>query len=69
MTIEESRSVLLVACQLLKQEVPVVVMQASLQLCARLTKTHSLALEFLENGGMAVFVVFQEATSFLDMKC
>lgn len=53
LTIEESRRVLLVACELLKQQVPAVVMQAVLQLCARLTKTHSLALEFLENGGMA----------------
>ena len=53
LTIEESHRVLLVACELLKQQVPAVVMQAVLQLCARLTKTHSLALEFLENGGMA----------------
>ncbi|KAJ9675330.1 hypothetical protein PVL29_024326 [Vitis rotundifolia] len=50
LTIKESRRVLLVACELLKQQVPAVVMQAGLQLCARLTKTHSLALEFLENG-------------------
>ncbi|KAJ9678794.1 hypothetical protein PVL29_020862 [Vitis rotundifolia] len=55
LTIEESRRVLLVACELLKQQVPAIVMQAGIQLCARLTKTHSLALEFLENGGMAAF--------------
>ncbi|KAK2997133.1 hypothetical protein RJ639_026658, partial [Escallonia herrerae] len=53
LTIEESGRVLVVACDLIKQHVPAVVMQAVLQLCARLTKTHALALHFLENGGMA----------------
>ncbi|XP_052178127.1 E3 ubiquitin-protein ligase UPL1 isoform X2 [Diospyros lotus] len=53
LTIEESNQVLSVACDLIKQHVHAVVMQAVLQLCARLTKTHSLALQFLENGGMA----------------
>ncbi|KAG6756300.1 hypothetical protein POTOM_039727 [Populus tomentosa] len=52
LTIEESREVLLVACDLMKQHVPAVIMQAILQLCARLTKTHILALQFLENGGL-----------------
>lgn len=53
LTVEESHKVLLVACDLIKQHVPAVIMQALLQLCARLTKTHSLALQFLENGGLA----------------
>ncbi|XP_034896846.1 E3 ubiquitin-protein ligase UPL1 isoform X1 [Populus alba] len=52
LTIEESREVLLVAYDLMKQHVPAVIMQAILQLCARLTKTHILALQFLENGGL-----------------
>ncbi|CAL5402632.1 unnamed protein product [Camellia sinensis] len=52
LTTEESHRVLVVACDLIKQHVPAVIMQAVLQLCARLTKTHSLALQFLENGGM-----------------
>ncbi|XVE50857.1 hypothetical protein DITRI_Ditri01bG0197700 [Diplodiscus trichospermus] len=53
LTIEESRKLLLVACDLIRQHVPAMVMQAVLQLCARLTKTHALALQFLENGGLA----------------
>ncbi|XP_011038806.1 PREDICTED: E3 ubiquitin-protein ligase UPL1 isoform X3 [Populus euphratica] len=53
LTIEESHKVLLVVCDLMKQHVPAVIMQAILQLCARLTKTHVLALQFLENGGLA----------------
>lgn len=53
LTVEESHKVLLVACDLIKQHVPAMIMQAVLQLCARLTKTHSLALQFLENGGLA----------------
>lgn len=52
LTIEESHKVLLVACDLIKQHVPAVIMQAVLQLCARLTKNHVLALQFLENGGL-----------------
>ncbi|XP_048235103.1 E3 ubiquitin-protein ligase UPL1 isoform X2 [Ricinus communis] len=53
LTVEESHKVLLLACDLMKQHVPAVIMQAVLQLCARLTKTHSLALQFLENGGLS----------------
>ncbi|KAL8209796.1 hypothetical protein R6Q57_006528 [Mikania cordata] len=52
LTVEEGSSVLNVACDLIKRHVPAMVMQAVLLLCARLTKTHTLALQFLENGGM-----------------
>ncbi|KAL5803856.1 hypothetical protein ACOSQ3_030656 [Xanthoceras sorbifolium] len=52
LTIEESHKVLLIACDLIKQHVPAMIMQAVLQLCARLTKTHALAMQFLENGGL-----------------
>ncbi|KAE9610601.1 putative aminoacyltransferase, E1 ubiquitin-activating enzyme [Lupinus albus] len=51
-SIDESHMLLNIACDLIKQHVPAVVMQAVLQLCARLTKTHALALQFLENGGV-----------------
>ncbi|XP_065862675.1 E3 ubiquitin-protein ligase UPL1-like isoform X2 [Euphorbia lathyris] len=53
LTIEQSHMVLQLACDLIKQHVPAVIMQAVLQLCARLTKTHVLALQFLENGALA----------------
>ncbi|PPD95047.1 hypothetical protein GOBAR_DD07921 [Gossypium barbadense] len=53
LTVDESQKLLLLACELIKQHVPAMVMQAVLQLCARLTKTHALALQFLENGGLA----------------
>lgn len=53
LTIEEGHRVLVVACDLIKQHVPSMVMQAVLQLCARLTKTHALALQYIENGGMS----------------
>lgn len=53
LSMDECHAVLEVSCDLLKQQVPAVIMQAVLQLCARLTKTHSLALQFLESGGMA----------------
>lgn len=53
LSMEESRRVLEVAIDLIKQQVPALVMQAALKLCARLTKTHLLAMQFLENGGMS----------------
>ncbi|KAG9448576.1 hypothetical protein H6P81_008541 [Aristolochia fimbriata] len=53
LTLEESHRVLEVCCDLIKQHVPAIVMQAVLQLCARLTKTHAIAMQFLENGGLA----------------
>ncbi|KAI3703777.1 hypothetical protein L1987_73972 [Smallanthus sonchifolius] len=52
LTVEEGGRVVNVACDLMKRHVPAMVMQAVLLLCARLTKTHTLALQFLENGGM-----------------
>ncbi|CAI9088204.1 OLC1v1022471C1 [Oldenlandia corymbosa var. corymbosa] len=52
LTMEESGKVLLIACDLIKQHVPALVMQAVLQLCARLTKQHGLAMQFIENGGL-----------------
>ncbi|KAK9074252.1 hypothetical protein SSX86_006849 [Deinandra increscens subsp. villosa] len=52
LSVEEGSRVVNVACDLIKRHVPAMVMQAVLLLCARLTKTHTLALQFLENGGM-----------------
>lgn len=49
---EESHKVLVIACDLIKRHVPPMIMQAVLQLCARLTKSHALAVQFLESGGM-----------------
>ncbi|XP_031120155.1 E3 ubiquitin-protein ligase UPL1-like [Ipomoea triloba] len=51
--IEDSCQVLSLACDLIKKHAPPMVMQAALQLCARLTKVHALAMQFLEDGGIA----------------
>lgn len=53
MTLEESQRAMAIACEFIKQQIPAVVMQAVLQLCARLTKTHAIATQFLESGGLA----------------
>ncbi|GER32833.1 E3 ubiquitin-protein ligase UPL1 [Striga asiatica] len=52
LSMEESHKVLVIVCNLMKRHVPSIIMQAALQLCARLTKSHALALQFLENGGL-----------------
>ncbi|KAL0306246.1 UNVERIFIED_CONTAM: E3 ubiquitin-protein ligase UPL2 [Sesamum radiatum] len=49
---EEGRKVLVIACDLIRRHVPPMIMQAALQLCARLTKSHALAVQFLESGGL-----------------
>ncbi|KAL6863751.1 hypothetical protein ACP4OV_016654 [Aristida adscensionis] len=53
LTDQESQKALTFCCAFIKQHVPAIVMQAVLQLCARLTKTHALAGQFFENGGLA----------------
>ncbi|XP_038984362.1 E3 ubiquitin-protein ligase UPL1-like [Phoenix dactylifera] len=53
LSLEESQRALAISCELIKQHVPAVAMQAILQLCARLTKTHAIATQFLETGGLA----------------
>ncbi|CAI9787771.1 unnamed protein product [Fraxinus pennsylvanica] len=53
LTMDESRKVMSIVCDLIKRHVPSMVMQAVLQICARLTKSHALAVQFLESGGMA----------------
>ncbi|KAH9607668.1 hypothetical protein KSS87_011637, partial [Heliosperma pusillum] len=52
LSMDESHAVLEIACDMLHLHVPAVIMQAVLQICARLTKTHALALKFLEIGGL-----------------
>nr|DAD23683.1 TPA_asm: hypothetical protein HUJ06_025146 [Nelumbo nucifera] len=52
LSLEECHRALAVACKFIKQQVPAVVMQAVLQLCARLTKAHPIAMQFLESGGL-----------------
>jgi len=53
LSMEESGIVLEIACDMLKQHVHGIIMQAVLQLCARLTKIHAFALQYLESGGMS----------------
>lgn len=53
LTLEESQRAMAIACEFIKQQVPAVIMQAVLQLCARLTKTHAIATQFLDSGGLA----------------
>ncbi|XP_040383322.1 E3 ubiquitin-protein ligase UPL1-like isoform X1 [Oryza brachyantha] len=53
LTDQESQKILTLCCEFIKQHVPAIVMQAVLQLSARLTKTHTLAAQFSENGSLA----------------
>uniref|UniRef100_A0A0D9XBN6 HECT-type E3 ubiquitin transferase n=1 Tax=Leersia perrieri TaxID=77586 RepID=A0A0D9XBN6_9ORYZ len=56
LTDEESQKVLTLCCEFIKKRVPSSVMQAVLQLSARLTKTHTLASQFSENGSLAALL-------------
>ncbi|GKA11786.1 E3 ubiquitin protein ligase UPL1-like protein [Tanacetum coccineum] len=64
LTIEEGKRVLNIISDMIKQNVPGMVMQAALLLCARLTKTHTLALHFLEIGGMDALFSIPETSFF-----
>ncbi|KAI3769136.1 hypothetical protein L6452_00236 [Arctium lappa] len=65
LTVEEGNRVLTIVCDMIKQHAPAVVMHAVLLLGARLTKTHSLALHFLENGGMVALFSIPRTCSLL----
>ncbi|KAI0492443.1 hypothetical protein KFK09_026716 [Dendrobium nobile] len=52
-TMEESQRAMALTCDFIKQHVTAMIMQAVLQLCARLTKTYVIATQFLESGTLA----------------
>ncbi|KAL3688671.1 hypothetical protein R1sor_014980 [Riccia sorocarpa] len=56
MSDEEQKKAMSVCCSLLRMELPPLAIQAVLQLCARLTKTHSVAMQFLEAGGLTALL-------------
>ncbi|XP_025799931.1 E3 ubiquitin-protein ligase UPL1-like isoform X2 [Panicum hallii] len=64
LTDEESQKALVFCCEFIKKRVPATVMQAVLQLSARLTKTHSLAAQFFENGGLSSLLNLPSACIF-----
>ncbi|KAI4388584.1 hypothetical protein MLD38_000898 [Melastoma candidum] len=64
LTVEESHKLLEVCCDLIKEHVPALIMQAVLQICARLTKVHALALQFLEKGVLASLFTFPKVCFF-----
>ncbi|KAG2642289.1 hypothetical protein PVAP13_2KG198574 [Panicum virgatum] len=64
LTDEESRKALVFCCEFIKKHVPATVMQAVLQLSARLTKIHSLAAQFFENGGLSSLLNLPSACIF-----
>ncbi|RLN36122.1 E3 ubiquitin-protein ligase UPL1-like [Panicum miliaceum] len=64
LTDEESQKALVCCCEFIKKHVPATVMQAVLQLSARLTKAHSLAAQFFGNGGLSSLLNLPSACIF-----
>lgn len=60
----ESQKALVFCCEFMKKCVPATVMQAVLQLSSRLTKTHALAAQFFENGGLSSLLNLPSACIF-----
>nr|CAB3456652.1 unnamed protein product [Digitaria exilis] len=60
----ESQKALVFCCEFIKKHVPSTVMQAVLQLSARLTKTHALAAQFFESGGLSALLNLPSACIF-----
>ncbi|KAJ7557451.1 hypothetical protein O6H91_05G127400 [Diphasiastrum complanatum] len=65
MTDDEQCRAMGIACNLLNKQLPATVVQAVLQLCARLTKVHSIALQFLEAGGLTALLALPRNCLFL----
>ncbi|KAJ7561891.1 hypothetical protein O6H91_03G045900 [Diphasiastrum complanatum] len=53
-----------VACNLLSKQLPATAVQAVLQLCAKLTKVHSIAMQFLEAGGLTALLALPRSSLF-----
>ncbi|KAG6513969.1 E3 ubiquitin-protein ligase UPL1-like isoform X1 [Zingiber officinale] len=64
LTVEESQKALSITCEFIKQHVSEILMRAVLQLSVRLTKTHTLANQFLESGGLAALLNLPKSCSF-----
>ncbi|EFJ18137.1 ubiquitin-protein ligase, UPL1 [Selaginella moellendorffii] len=56
MTDEEREKSMAVVCRLLHMPLMPMPLQAVLQLCARLTKVHAMALQFLDGGGLTALL-------------
>eukprot|EP00250_Pteridium_aquilinum_P016180 c22986_g1_i1 orf=330-11435(+) len=56
MTIDEQHRAMTIACNFLNAHIPATSVQAVLQLCARLTKTNPVAMQFLESGGLTAIL-------------
>eukprot|EP01018_Ginkgo_biloba_P030617 Gb_17424 [translate_table: standard] len=52
MTTDEQKRAIDIVCNFLQMQLPSTTVQAVLQICARLTRVHSLAMRFLETGGL-----------------
>ncbi|GLJ53784.1 hypothetical protein SUGI_1147870 [Cryptomeria japonica] len=56
MTSEEQKRAIDIVCNFIQIHFPSTTIQALLQLCARLTRVHAIALRFLEKGGLAALL-------------
>lgn len=53
-----------IACDYLQLYLPATTVQSILQLCARLTKSHSMAIKFLERGGLSSLLSLPRSSFF-----
>ncbi|MCO5577516.1 hypothetical protein L7F22_031347 [Adiantum nelumboides] len=56
MSLNEQHHAMTIACNFLNSHIPATSVQAVLQLCARLTKANSVAMQFLESGGLTAIL-------------
>ncbi|XP_057852533.2 E3 ubiquitin-protein ligase UPL1 isoform X1 [Cryptomeria japonica] len=64
MTTDEQQKAMNIACDYLQLHLPATTVQSVLQLCARLTKSHSMAIKFLERGGLASLLSLPRSSFF-----
>ena len=62
--IEEQKRLIEIACACIKSQLPSETMHAVLQLCSTLTRTHSVAVSFLDAGGLGLLLSLPTSSLF-----
>ncbi|CAA0843325.1 E3 ubiquitin-protein ligase UPL1 [Striga hermonthica] len=67
--LQEQNRLIEVACNCIRKQLPSETMHAVLQLCSTLTRTHSVAVSFLEAGGLHLILSLPARSLFVGFDC
>ncbi|XAR48483.1 Ubiquitin--protein ligase [Bertholletia excelsa] len=64
-SVQEQKRLIAIACSCMRSQLPSETMHAVLQLCSTLTKTHSVAVSFLDAGGLPLLISLPASSLFV----